>query len=601
MAALTDGKVTMASSSPQGSAPAGFAPLTGNGSTAKIPDPVSQAKDMNAGKMVTAPTGVTILANPNAAPGTITAKPVEPAVLGSTNIDQKNQENVKTLTTTSQGGINVGEDGIARNADGSPASAPSGSTSFQGEDGNTYYSNGGITYKTPTSVSEDPYQQQIFDQLSQLMGQMDATGAANIANIQAQYQGLIAEQKQVNKSQEAGTYSLLQRGGSLQTASSEGIIQSQISDGIKSIANLIAKENAAMIAAQQAMQDGEFKIMDKKLSIAQSARKERMDAAERVSNQILKEREAIQEEQKEKDKEIKSLISSAAKNGAPPDVMKTLNNALANHDWSAAVSAGAQYAQDQTSTSGQYAAYVAATRAKGLTPMLPGDWIINQKYREAQATAQGKGGGNGTTPTALKDFPQDIQDAAQAIFDGHAKLNEYPSAKRIEITSALNKLYAADGGNDLAQGAYDSALALKTNSGFSGAVGTNLLLGFGKNIAGSASAGFLAELDKLKANLKLVNIKYLKGTGALSDAEGKTLEDASTSLNPELPEEQFTTELNRVISVLAKAKGVDTGASAKSAVNTYIQSNPDKADTIANLYDVPGATDEDILEYINQL
>ena len=179
-----------------------------------------------------------------------------------------------------------------------------------------------------------------------------------------------------------------------------------------------------------------------------------------------------------------------------------------------------------------------------------GNWVNSGV--KVSATKAGNG-------TGLTGVPADIQAAAQSIFDGKSKLNEYPSEKRLQINQAFSKLYSATGGNELAQGAYDAITNLETHPGFSGAVGTNLLLGYGKNIAGSDSAGFLSELDKLKANIKLINIKYLKGTGAISDAEGATLENAGTSLNPEIPESDFTKELTRVKNVLLKSNNISTG------------------------------------------
>lgn len=169
----------------------------------------------------------------------------------------------------------------------------------------------------------------------------------------------------------------------------------------------------------------------------------------------------------------------------------------------------------------------------------------------------------GTTPSSsvtLSGFPADIQAAAQSIFDGKSKLNEYPSAKRLQINQAMSKLYTAEGGNELAQGAYNSILTLETHPGFNGAIGAKGLSSlFGlksKPVEGTQAAGFLKQLETLKANIKLVNIKYLKGTGALSDAEGKTLEDAGTSLDPSLPEEDFKKELARVKAVLLKANNI---------------------------------------------
>lgn len=174
--------------------------------------------------------------------------------------------------------------------------------------------------------------------------------------------------------------------------------------------------------------------------------------------------------------------------------------------------------------------------------------------------------GSGKTPTSttgsLAGFPEDIQAAAQSILDGKSKLNEYPQAKRLQINQAMSKVYTASGGNELAQGAYDSALNLANHVGFNDAVGAKggaYLFGIkDEPVAGTDAAGFIAELNKLKANLKLVNIKYLKGTGALSDAEGQTLENASTSLDPSLPQTDFTKELKRVTDILRKTTGVNT-------------------------------------------
>jgi len=190
----------------------------------------------------------------------------------------------------------------------------------------------------------------------------------------------------------------------------------------------------------------------------------------------------------------------------------------------------------------------------------------NMIASRAKTYKGGSGGGTGSVSASavFSSFPADIQSAAQSIIDGKSKLNEYPSAKRLQINAAMSKLYTAEGGNELAQGAYDAITELETNRGFRSAIGSNRLLGAGKRIQGSKSAGYLAELDRLKANLKLVNIKYLKGTGAISDAEGKTLEDASTSLSERLPEKQFKEELARVKAALLKASNISTGSSAQS-------------------------------------
>lgn len=57
--------------------------------------------------------------------------------------------------------------------------------------------------------------------------------------------------------------------------------------------------------------------------------------------------------------------------------------------------------------------------------------------------------------------------------------------------------------------------------------------------------------DQLKSQLSLENIKYLKGTGQISDREGMILERASTVLRPSMSENEFRNELLNVKGALS--------------------------------------------------
>ena len=192
--------------------------------------------------------------------------------------------------------------------------------------------------------------------------------------------------------------------------------------------------------------------------------------------------------------------------------------------------------------------------------------MIAQRGKTFAPARGGSGSGSGSGKgSSFSDFSPEIQLAAQSIFDGKSKLTEYPSAKRLQINQAFAGLYSAEGGDALAQAAFDSLTALETHKGFKGAIGAksfSSLLGLkSKPFSGSKAAGFGRELDKLKANIKLVNVKYLKGAGALSDAEGRTLEDAGTSLDASLPEADFRNELARVKAALLKTSNISMGTS----------------------------------------
>lgn len=354
---------------------------------------------------------------------------VEPTVLSSANIDTTNTLNQGKIQNYPAAGQIVAGDGLVRNADQSFAEAPSDATGTIGDNGQQTWSSGGLTYALGPAggkISSDPAIQTIYDQFTSLKAQMDATGAANIANIQAAYGALIESQKQSNASSEASTYSLLARGGSLQTESSGGIIHAQVSDGLAKIADLNNKEQSAIIGAQQAMQSGDMQLLDKQLSIAQQARTEQQAAASKLSDSIIAAKQKVIDQQQAaaKDtavqavlatgvtdpaailktlrdqgyttisaqdiastvaslnpdaKEVHAMLLNAAQNGAPQSVLAAIAKAKSLGD---AVGAAGRYVTDPTSLAGQFQAAVAAGY-KGT----PGDWVAAQKYKEAYAAA----------------------------------------------------------------------------------------------------------------------------------------------------------------------------------------------------------------------
>lgn len=83
---------------------------------------------------------------------------------------------------------------------------------------------------------------------------------------------------------------------------------------------------------------------------------------------------------------------------------------------------------------------------------------------------------------------------------------------------------------------------LKNHTGLDGATG---FFGSRINISGN-SRDFVAKFDQLKALLSLDNIKYLKGTGAISDAEQQLLANAASSLRRDGDKRKLIEELNRL-------------------------------------------------------
>jgi murein DD-endopeptidase MepM/ murein hydrolase activator NlpD len=99
--------------------------------------------------------------------------------------------------------------------------------------------------------------------------------------------------------------------------------------------------------------------------------------------------------------------------------------------------------------------------------------------------------------------------------------------------------------------ALEAVNGLITDPGLSRAVGKSGIFNF---IPGSKGADFQARLDRVKSLITLPQLEKLKGLGAMSDREFKTLSDAAAALNPKMSEAAFKTELERVQKALESTK-----------------------------------------------
>lgn len=107
-------------------------------------------------------------------------------------------------------------------------------------------------------------------------------------------------------------------------------------------------------------------------------------------------------------------------------------------------------------------------------------------------------------------------------------------------------------------------LRLDSTVGKSSAVGASLakLVPFGQalGLQGNRSA-FEAKVNTLKANLTLDNLKLLKG--AMSDKDLLFLNSIGSSLDTNMTEQQFNTELDRIITKLESAGATADGGTTK--------------------------------------
>lgn len=169
------------------------------------------------------------------------------------------------------------------------------------------------------------------------------------------------------------------------------------------------------------------------------------------------------------------------------------------------------------------------------------------QYQNEDANRKARAGGAGTA----------TDDAAVAswvglIKGGQAKITSVPATLKNAVAQAMGETAASSSGRNLVDDAISAITTLESTGGKSHAIGANILGGFGKNIAGSESAGYLAQLDRVKSLLTLPNLQYMKGLGAMSDREFNTIASSVAALNPNMSEQQFDTELARIKGVMTE-------------------------------------------------
>lgn len=166
---------------------------------------------------------------------------------------------------------------------------------------------------------------------------------------------------------------------------------------------------------------------------------------------------------------------------------------------------------------------------------------------KAKTYAPGTGGGGsglGATDPTVAAWVQQIQ-------SGAAKITNVPAAYKNSVIRALS---ASTGGTNVSQLANEALTAAKKlQDDFKGgkfAVGGSSLI---PTLPGTKARDYQRNFDQLKALLSLDNIKYLKGTGAISDAEQRLLANAASSIALDMSEQEYSDTLKTLVDTLTPA------------------------------------------------
>jgi hypothetical protein len=131
--------------------------------------------------------------------------------------------------------------------------------------------------------------------------------------------------------------------------------------------------------------------------------------------------------------------------------------------------------------------------------------------------------------------------------------------------------------------------ALKLHPGFKSAVGTkgaSSLWGFReKPLAGTDAAGFMAMYDQVKGGAFLQAVQSMRGTGALSDTEGRAATSAITRMNAATSEADFIRAAQDFRTAIKNRKGRSL---ARAAEHPSLSGKSPAADSSGWIQAAPG-------------
>ena len=444
----------------------------------------------------------------------------------------------------------------------------------------------------------DPRYKDNFKDLDALKAKGDAFFAREIENIKQQYESLITSQKDTNMRSEASRQQSLLMGGTSRYAPHNeiGILHEEVSFGKQKIADLLAKETAALISAEKAQQEQDYKLADKKLELYKEARTQRDKELTKIYDTIQKTKETqlknAEEQKKELDEQKNTILKDVGKNNAPPEVINAIANAKNVSDM---VKAAGEWLQAGSGTVGEYTAYKRDAETRGLVPISFDEYQARDANRKI-AIAKASATGNDLSTTQLATFLR-ISDKFQAN-------PVIKAAKAAAQSKQVADMVIADpknAGNQLiilytlirsldpesAVKSDEVNLAQRTQSYLSKFKTELERLDQGKVISDQAAVDLAKATKVLASQWEEAGVRQEKDF--VSQAKTAGVEKAFGD---------YLTGSSRTYQNSTSDTLLSEGETAKKTVDTYIDIHPDMADNIAAFYDIPGMDDAKVAKWI---
>lgn len=319
---------------------------------------------------------------------------------------------------------------------------------------------------------------------------------------------------------------------------------------------------------------------------------------------LATEKEQRAQQQKVTDS-INKIAQDAAKNGATPEQVAKIT---ASKSESEAINNAGDLLQTATGTMGEYLAYKRATINKGLVPKDYETYKNEQLAKEEKIKADAKNKSDAQFTLSDKNQQKLEQQYRQVLGKEFSSRQGALGIENAKVNQAnhLNSLITQyydpkTGDYNIPKSQYgELVLGLANLVSPSSVASDSLRAEINTRTAKGDFAGALSYVTGAPQNGNTQDIikNFIDSIDRQAETAVRNREAALQNMRDQAPtdlEQERIDKLNKSTNMV-KFEGQDR--ISKANINNYIKSNPAEAENIAKMYEIPGATDQDIEEYL---
>lgn len=395
-------------------------------------------------------------------------------------------------------------------------------------------------------------------------------------------------------------------------SSQTGGVSNKVTAAAGELTNITAAQAATVAKLEIGFQDQNYKQVTESYAAFKDLEASKMSTIEKLHNSIMDTYNAALEQTQKVSDNINSVAMDATKNGADPT---TLNAIRASTDEVGAIAAAGNYLQSATGTLGDYLQYKRDAESKGLVPTDYQSYKDTQEAKDSQKRINEAVSIHKANTQSDEAFTTSDKNQQKLEQQYRGVLSKEFSSRTGALGVENAKVNQANHLNSLISQYYDP----KTGDyNVPKSQYSELVLGLANLVSpsGVASDSLRDEITQKTATGDFnAAVSYVTGTPQngttqdviknLIDSVDRQAETATSNRGAALQNlrDQAPTDLepSRVDALNKSTNMVQYSGQdriSKKNVNAYVQAHPDEVEAVSALYQVPGATDKDIEDYL---